>query len=61
MQEVAQIKFQLASIISKINLQQLFWGFILLHPLVHYFNTLKLVKSLKHSYMFRHNNVIIRG
>ena len=34
--------------------------FILLHPLVHCFNTLKLVKYLKHSYMFRHNNVIIR-
>ena len=33
---------------------------ILLHPLVHYFNTLKPLKHLKHSYMFRHNNVIIR-
>ena len=27
---------------------------------VHYFNTLKLVKHLKHFYMFRHNDVIIR-
>ena len=25
---------------------------ILLHPLVHYFNTLKPLKHLKHSYMF---------
>jgi len=32
---------------------------ILLYPLVHYFNTLKLLKHLKHSYMFRHHNVII--
>ena len=29
---------------------------ILLHPLVHYFNTLKPLKHLKHSYMFRHKN-----
>ena len=35
--------------------------FILLHPLMHYIKTLKLLKRhLKHSYMFRHNNVIIR-
>ena len=34
---------------------------ILLYPLVYkFYNTLKRVKYLKHSYMFRHYNVIIR-